>query len=145
MNKIINYVLLLIVFTSCQNMIKDLDDFKKGKKIQLLYLDAVESEVNIESNGYVNNRKILKEFELKTSEKESLMKEISKKSNYEPLTRKCKFEPVYAIRIDGVIAAVFDVEFCPTIKYYEKNGATQFFQLIMDSTLKTKIEELTKQ
>lgn len=144
MKKVIISIIILTFITSCENGMENLAYLKNGKKIQLLYLDAIESEDELATEEYINKRKVLKEFELNESEKENLIKTIVKKDNYEPLTRKCKFEPVYAIKIDDSTVAIFDVEFCPALEYYEQNGSKQILQLKTNSTLKSELEKLLK-
>lgn len=144
MRKIIILITALISITSCENAMKKLNHLKNGKKVQLLYLDSIESKDEIAGEQYVNKRKVLKEFELSEEEKNNLIKTIIKKDNYEPLTRKCKFEPVYAIKVDNEIVAIFDVEFCPALEYFEQNGSSQILQLKTNSTLNTELKKLIK-
>jgi hypothetical protein len=144
MKKYILITLITVMAIACDTDMEEFDKLKEATNIQLLYLDAVETENTTDSTNYIHNRKVLKEFTLDDTSKKSLVKTLMNKDNYEPRTRKCRFEPVYAVKVDNALVALFDVEYCPSLQYFKDDGATETYQLKTESKLKEELEKLTK-
>ena len=144
MKKYILLTLITVMAIACDKDMEEFDKLKASTNIQLVYLDAQETENTSDNPNYISNRKILKEFSLDDATKKSLVKTLMNKDNYEPKTRKCRFEPVYAVKVDGALVALFDVEYCPSLQYFKDDGATEIYQLKTESELKSELEKLTK-
>jgi hypothetical protein len=144
MKKYILLTLITVMAIACDKDMEEFDKLKASTNIQLVYLDAQETENTSDNPNYISNRKILKEFSLDDATKKSLVKTLMNKDNYEPKTRKCRFEPVYAVKVDGALVALFDVEYCPSLQYFKDDGATEIYQLKTESELKSALEKLTK-
>lgn len=119
-----------------------LDSLKNATNIHLLYLDALKAKTFKENVKYIDDRKVLKDFNLSKSDKEKLIEVIIKKDNYEPISRKCEHEPVYALMVDNKLVALFDVEYCPYLQYIKEDGSKETFQLKTNSLIKKEIKKI---
>lgn len=143
--KAISFLIISIVLISCREM-KDVSAIKEAKSISLCYLSEEEydKDEQIQTKEYLEQRQVLQKIELKEEQRDLFLNEFLNQDNYEALTRKCQFQPVYALLVDNKLYALFDTEYCPTIKYVNKKKEAQFLGITTENTLDKVVKNLIK-
>ncbi len=141
----ITFLIISIVLISCREM-KDAKVLKEAKKISLCYLseEQYDEDSQTQLNEYFEQRQVLKEIDLNEQQRQLFLNEFLNQENYEALTRRCQFQPVYALVVDQKLYALFDTEYCPTIKYVNNKEEDQFLGVTTENTLDQVLKSLMK-
>ncbi len=143
--KTLTFYILSVVLISCNGM-KDISEIKDADTMTVCLLSAevYNQESQDAAKEYLERREIVRKLVLEGEQRASLLKEFLEDSNYEPLSRKCKFEPVYALLVNDQLFALFDVEYCPTIKYVNRGEDSKYIGITTENTLKKLLEDYLK-
>lgn len=107
----------------------------KAEDMKVYVLNNVEVFDETGEVEIIANREVAQEIPLSKQEKEAFLKALFNESNYEQIDRKCTMEPVYAVKNQKKLIALFDVEYCPYTDFIHKDGTKTKRQLIADNSI----------
>ncbi|MBC8756079.1 hypothetical protein H2O64_15485 [Kordia sp. YSTF-M3] len=143
--KTLTFYIVSLLLISCNGM-KDISEIKDEDTMTVCLLsnEVYNADSQDTAKEYLERRQVVRKLVLEGDQRASLLKEFLNDSNYEPLSRKCKFEPVYALLVNDKLLALFDVEYCPTIEYVNKEKDSKYIGITAENTLKKLLEDYLK-
>jgi len=139
--RVLTLFLIILMAQSCDNTMEELKALNANETMELLFLSVDEYDTFDDNKEYIEYKEVIGKIELKGDTKAELIQAILSKDNYEPLSRKCKLDPVYALKINGELFALLDVEYCPLLKV---NSSNELLQITFDNSIKQRITEIYK-